>query len=108
MGNRDMGHKEKKKGKNNSKKIISANVEALPTVEVIRRGKKDKFEEEQYIKFEIRNSNVEARNKIKTFNLIINKTDLKLDNQDFRFTEGPLACLKDRDFGFRVLDLNYE
>ena len=45
MGNRDMGHKEKKKGKNSSKKIISANVEALPTVEVIRRGKKDKFEE---------------------------------------------------------------
>jgi hypothetical protein len=45
MGNRDMGHKEKKKGKNSSKKTISSNIEALPPVEVIRRGKKDKFEE---------------------------------------------------------------
>jgi hypothetical protein len=46
MGNRDMGHKEKKKGKNNAKKVISSNLEAPPPVEVIRRGKKDKFEEE--------------------------------------------------------------
>jgi hypothetical protein len=46
MGNRDMGHKEKKKEKSNSKKVISSNIEALPPVEVIRRGKKDKFEEE--------------------------------------------------------------
>jgi hypothetical protein len=45
MGNRDMGHKEKKKGKNDSKEVISSNVEALPPVEVIRRGKKDKSEE---------------------------------------------------------------
>ena len=44
MGNRDMGHKEKKKGKNDSKKILSANTEAPPPVEVIRRGKKDKSE----------------------------------------------------------------
>jgi hypothetical protein len=43
MGNRDM-KKEKKKGKADSKKIISSNVEALPPVEVIRRGKKDKAE----------------------------------------------------------------
>jgi hypothetical protein len=45
MGNRDMGHKEKKKGKDSKKTISSSNLEALPPVEVIRRGKKDKFEE---------------------------------------------------------------
>jgi hypothetical protein len=48
MGNRDMGHKEKKKGKKDVKKILSINMEAPPPpVEVIRRGKKEKFEEEE-------------------------------------------------------------
>jgi hypothetical protein len=44
MGNRDMGHKEKKKGKDSKKTISSSNMEAPPPVEVIRRGKKDKSE----------------------------------------------------------------
>jgi hypothetical protein len=45
MGNRDMGKKETKKGKKDGKKSITGGgMEALPPVEVIRRGKKDKSE----------------------------------------------------------------
>ena len=47
MGRKDFGHKEAKKAKKDAKKILTTNIEApLPPVEVIRRGKKDKFEEE--------------------------------------------------------------
>jgi hypothetical protein len=48
MGSKNMGHKENKKPKKDSKKpMISSNIEAPPpVVEVIRRGKKEKFEEE--------------------------------------------------------------
>ena len=47
MGRKDFGHKEVKKAKKDAKKILTTNIEAPPPpVEVIRRGKKDKFEEE--------------------------------------------------------------
>jgi len=47
MGRKDFGHKETKKTKKDAKKSLSTNMEAPPPpVEVIRRGKKDKFEEE--------------------------------------------------------------
>ncbi len=47
MGRKDFGHKEAKKSKKDAKKILSTNMEVPPPpVEVIRRGKKDKSEEE--------------------------------------------------------------
>ena len=48
MGRKDFGHKETKKAKKDAKKPMTSagSMEALPPVEVIRRGKKDKFEEE--------------------------------------------------------------
>ena len=48
MGSKNMGHKEAKKAKKDSKKPMTSagNMEALPPVDVIRRGKKDRFEEE--------------------------------------------------------------
>ncbi|MDD5289002.1 MAG: hypothetical protein PHY28_07845 [Dehalococcoidales bacterium] len=47
MGKRDLGHKEAKKPKKDAKKTFMANMQPPPPpVEVIRRGKKDKLEEE--------------------------------------------------------------
>ncbi len=46
MGKRDFGHKETRKPKKDAKKILPTNIQsALPQVEVIRRGKKDRLEE---------------------------------------------------------------
>ena len=49
MGRKDFGHKETKKPKKDAKKpMLSSNIETPPpVVEVIRRGKKEKFEEEE-------------------------------------------------------------
>ena len=48
MGRKDYGHKEPKKAKKDARKILSINAEAPPPpVEVIRRGKKEKIEEEE-------------------------------------------------------------
>ena len=47
MGSRDKSHKESKKPKKDSKKvtpIINPAMPAPPPVEVIKRGKKEKFE----------------------------------------------------------------
>ena len=48
MGSKNMGHKEVKKAKKDAKKPMTGagSTEVLPPVEVIRRGKKDRFEEE--------------------------------------------------------------
>ena len=48
MGSKNMGHKENKKQKKDAKKpMLSSNIETPPpVVEVIRRGKKEKFDEE--------------------------------------------------------------
>jgi hypothetical protein len=48
MGSKNMGHKETKKAKKDSKKPMTSagSMEAPPPVEVIRRGKKDRSEEE--------------------------------------------------------------
>ena len=46
MGSKDRGQKETKKPKKDSKKALSTNIQAPPpVVEVIRRGKKEKFDE---------------------------------------------------------------
>jgi hypothetical protein len=48
MGRKDFGHKEQKKTKKDAKKILSINTAVPPPpVEVIRRGKKEKIEEEE-------------------------------------------------------------
>jgi hypothetical protein len=44
MGKRDFAHKETKKPKKGNKKILTTNIEPLPQVEVIKRGKKDREE----------------------------------------------------------------
>ncbi|MBN1644303.1 MAG: hypothetical protein JW856_05760 [Dehalococcoidales bacterium] len=47
MGRRDFGHRETKKPRKGDKKILTTNIQsALPPVEVIKRGKKDRLEEE--------------------------------------------------------------
>jgi len=47
MGKKDFGHKEAKKPKKDAKKIFTTNIQSPPPpVEVIRRGKKEKPEEE--------------------------------------------------------------
>ena len=48
MGSKNMGHKETKKAKKDSKKPMTGggSMEAPPVVEVIRRGNKDRSEEE--------------------------------------------------------------
>lgn len=46
MGKRDFSHKEAKKPRKGAKQIITMNTEAPPPVEVIKRGKKEKPEEE--------------------------------------------------------------
>jgi len=45
MGKRDFSHKESKKPKKGAKKILTMSSEAPPTVEVIKRGKKEQPEE---------------------------------------------------------------
>lgn len=47
MGKRDLGHKESKKPKKDNKKLFSTGMQTpAPQVEVIKRGKKEKEEEE--------------------------------------------------------------
>lgn len=45
MGRRDFVHKETKKPKKGTKKLLTTNIEPIPQVEVIKRGKKTKEEE---------------------------------------------------------------
>jgi hypothetical protein len=47
MGRRDFERKETKKPKKDARKILTTNIQpSLPPVEVIKRGKKDRLEEE--------------------------------------------------------------
>ena len=46
MGRKDFRHKETKKPKKDAKKMLTTNIEPLPQVEVIKRPRKEKVEEE--------------------------------------------------------------